>query len=234
MIKKAHILVKQDSEYKALARRFTVFYFFAISYRGFNLAKTLKNLLKLAYDRGYISNLKPNSEAVQVINNEFRYISDCLELWLFYETLKMKLFSSLIVDPESAILGYREEKQIPMTADYRSICKFDTPTDPNYALLRNTPASTVNRSSTESVESKRKQQSRDFRRSLKKYLAVADILDDDLANIRESRIRGSCIWVLNKTKYLKWRDGNFSTDMTLWIKGKPATRKSILAGYIID
>ena len=50
---------------------------------------------------------------------------------------------SLIVDPDSATLTYRGEKQIPMNADHRSICKFGTPSDPNYVNIRDALVSTV-------------------------------------------------------------------------------------------
>lgn len=233
VMKKAYILAKQDAVHKALAGRFAAFYFLATPHRGSDSAKMLKNILKVAYDRAYVGDLEPNSGAVQVINDEFRHFSAGLELWSFYETQHMKHFSSLIVDPESAVLGYREEKQIPMTADHRSICKFDTPEDPNYALLRNALASTVSRIATEVPELKLKQK-REGIKNLRKYLEVSDILDDDLVNVCEARMRGSCGWISAKASYLKWRDGESVNDRTLWIKGKPATGKSVLAGYVID
>ncbi|KAJ4160357.1 hypothetical protein NW754_003482 [Fusarium falciforme] len=145
----------------------------------------------------------------------------------------MKRFSSLIVNPESAVLGYREEKQIPMTADHRSICKFDTTEDSNYALLRNALASTVSKIATAIPELKLKQR-RERIKNLKKYLEVADVLDDDLANVCEARMHGSCGWISTKASYVKWRDGESGNDRTLWVKGKPATGKSVLAGYVID
>lgn len=52
--------------------------------------------------------------------------------------------NALIVDPYSATLEYREERQMPMEADHRSICKFETSFDPNYVILRNVLAFTVN------------------------------------------------------------------------------------------
>lgn len=55
----------------------------------------------------------------------------------------VKHFSSPVVDPESAILGYRGEKQIPMTADHPSMCKFDTLRDTNDILLRDTLAPNI-------------------------------------------------------------------------------------------
>lgn len=233
VMKKAYVLAKQDAVHKALAGRFAAFYFLATPHRGADSARMLKNLLRVVYDRPYIGDLEPNSGAIQVINDEFRHFSAGLELWSFYETQNMKLFSSLIVNPESAVLGYREEKQIPMTADHRSICKFDTPEDPNYALLRNALASTVRKISTAIPELKLKQR-RERIKNLRKYLEVSDVLDDDLASVCEARMHGSCGWISTKANYVKWRDGESGNGRTLWIKGKPATGKSVLAGYVID
>lgn len=236
-MKKAYILARQEAVHKDLADRFAAFFFLATPHRGSNSATMLKSLLKTAYDRAYVGDLETNSEAIQVINDGFRHVSVSLELWSFYETQNMKLFSSLIVNPESAVLGYPEENQIPMTADHRSICKFETPADPNYALLRNALISTVERIKVKIDKKKQKQnreQNREKNRDLKKYLGVAEILDDDLASVSEARIRGSCEWILNKDSYIKWRDGQFGDSRMLWIKGKPAAGKSVLAGYVID
>ncbi|KAF4458274.1 nacht and wd [Fusarium albosuccineum] len=233
VLKKAYILAKQDEVHTTLAERFAAFYFLATPHRGADSARLLKNLLKIAYDRAYVGDLQPNSGAIQVINDEFRHFSAGLELWSFYETQIMKRFSSLIVHPESAVLGYREEKQVPMTADHRTICKFDSPEDSNYSLLRNALASTVKRIVDKIPETERKQR-RDRAKSLKKYLRVSGVLDDDFANVREARVHGSCEWISTKTSYVKWKDGESSNDRTLWIKGKPAAGKSVLAGYVID
>ncbi|KAL2842498.1 hypothetical protein BJX68DRAFT_270673 [Aspergillus pseudodeflectus] len=233
VIKKAYILAEQDAVHISLAKRFAALYFLATPHRGSDLAKMLKNILKVAYDRAYVGDLEPNSAAVQVINDEFRHVSAGLELWSFYETQKMKMFGSLIVNPESAILGYREERQIPMTADHRSICKFDTSGDPNYNLLRNALASTVSKITTTISERKLKQR-REKIVGLKYYLGVSNSLDDELANICEARMEGSCKWLSTKASYVCWRDGRSGSHRTLWIKGKPATGKSVLAGYVID
>ncbi|RBQ65876.1 hypothetical protein FVER14953_10210 [Fusarium verticillioides] len=229
VMKKAYILAKQDAEHNALASRFAAFYFPDTPHRDANSAKMLKNLLKIAYDRTYVGDLEPNSEAVQVINNEFRHFSANLELWSFYDTQNMKYFSSLIVDPESAVLGYGGEKQIPMTADHRSICKFDTPQDSNYILLRDSLASTVSKITTAIPEKRH-----ETIKSLKNYLQVSDMLDDDLANVCESRMPGSCEWISNKDDYIRWRDDEEADSRTLWIKGRPATGKSVLAGYVVN
>ena len=87
----------------------------------------------------YVTELVRGSGSLQAINDEFRQFSQDVEIWSFYETQKLsaKGFSTLIVDPESATLGYRDERQIPMNADHRSICKFQTPQDQNYIIIRN-------------------------------------------------------------------------------------------------
>ncbi|KAL6818829.1 hypothetical protein GGI42DRAFT_348039 [Trichoderma sp. SZMC 28013] len=114
-----------------------------------------------------------------------------------------------------------------------NICKFDTPEDFNYALLRNALASIVSKISTAIPELKPKQR-REKIKTLKKYLEVADVLDDDLAKVCEARMHGSCEWISAKASYVKWRDGVSGNDRTLWAKGKPATGKSVLAGHVID
>ncbi|KAM5349228.1 hypothetical protein ACJ41O_005735 [Fusarium nematophilum] len=233
VMKKAYILARQDAAYKTLAERFTAFYFLATPHRGADSAKMLKNLLKVAYDRAYVADLERNSGAVQVINDEFRHFSVGMELWSFYETQNMKFFSSLVVNPESAVLGYPGEKQMPMSADHRSICKFDTPEDANYTLLRNALASTLSNIATAVPELKLTQK-RDRTKELKKYLDVSDILDDDLANVCEARMQGSCGWISTRAGYMGWRDGGFENERMLWVKGRPATGKSVLAGYVID
>jgi NACHT domain/Putative serine esterase (DUF676) len=233
VIKKAYILAKQDAAYEALANRFLAFYFLATPHRGADSAKFLKNILKVAYDRAYVADLGRNSGAIQVINDEFRHFSADLDLWSFYETQKMKFLGSLIVDPESATLGYREERQMPMTADHRSICKFETPFDPNYIVLRNALASTVSKISKVIPELELKEQ-RDQIKDLKKYLAVSEMFDDDFLTAKEARMSGSCEWFSTKDCYVKWRDGASDNERILWINGKPATGKSVLAGYIVD
>ena len=146
IIKKTYILARQAVAYKSLAERLHSMFFLATPHRGSDSAKLLSNILQITYSsRPYVTDLERGSEAIQSINDEFRNYTADLNLWSFYETqaLKIGILSSVIVDPDSATLGYPEEKQMPMNADHRSICKFDTLTDPNYVILRNALASTV-------------------------------------------------------------------------------------------
>ncbi|KAL8375675.1 hypothetical protein RB595_006996 [Gaeumannomyces hyphopodioides] len=234
VIKKAHILARQDAAYRDLASRLDAVYFLATPHRGADSAKTLRNLLKVAYDRAYVADLERNSGAIQVINDEFRHFSDGLELWSFFETQNMKPFSSPIVDPESAILGYREEKQIPLSADHRSICKFDTARDVNYIEIRNALASTIASITTTTTTPLRPGKHRDRVKELKKFLDVPDVVDDDLFIASEARLDSTCQWVSQKESFTAWRDATSAGRRALWLKGKPASGKSVLSGYVIE
>jgi len=75
---------------------------------------------------------------------------------------------------------------------------------------------------------------RDQLRELRKFLNVTETPEEDYIRAEEARMSGTCEWFSTKNAYLKWQ--NFASDAprVLWIKGKPATGKSILAGYAID
>jgi hypothetical protein len=100
----------------------------------------LSRILQVAYrSRAYVGDLKRGSQAIQGINDDFDHYSSEINIKSFYETQKLNIgfFRTLIVEKESATLGYDGEQQIPMYADHRSICKFDSMSDTNYKTLRN-------------------------------------------------------------------------------------------------
>lgn len=159
IIKQAYMLARHNNGHERLAKRIHSIYFLATPHRGADLAKLLGNILRIAFSsRAYVLDLRRDSAAIQSINDEFRAYHRDICLWSFYETQKLSklkigmgiaVFRKLIVDPESATLGYDREEQIPMNADHRSICKFNTPKDRNYLSLRNAFATTVNNISRE-------------------------------------------------------------------------------------
>ncbi|KAA8647158.1 hypothetical protein EYZ11_003853 [Aspergillus tanneri] len=235
VVKKAYLLARQDAFYDTLVKRIHTMYFFATPHRGSDSAKLLEHLLQITYSsRAYVSDLKRGSEALQSVNDEFRKYSDMIEFWSFYETKKLKVgfFSTLIVDPDSATLGYREEHQIPLNADHRSICKFGTPQDPNYITVRNALASTVTRISHLVLNSK-ESIARTQIKDLKEYLGAPETLDD-LILVEDARMPGTCEWLETKKSYVRWSSFDFKAPHIFWVDGKPAAGKSVLAGYIID
>ena len=243
VIKKAHILARQDGGYENLAKRFHTIYFLATPHKGSASAKILKKLLQITNSSpAYVAELERGSSVIRSINNEFLDYSNNLRIWSFYETQKLKIgfTSTLIVEPESAILGCRGEKQMPMNADHRSICKFETRNDANYVLIRNSLATTVqaiteSKLVEDSIERETNERLRQRQLSdLAKYLQVPEDMDDDLANVKDVRLTGTCEWFIKKESYQMWRSTAADAPQVLWVSGRPAAGKSVLAGYVID
>jgi hypothetical protein len=146
VIKKAYNLARQSAAYESLANRVHSIYFLATPHSGSDSAKLLSNILQFAsIPREYVAELKQDSGTIQTISDDFRNYERDLDLWSFYETLPLSIgiFSRIIVPPDSAVMGFRDEKQMLMNADHRSICKFDSIADPNYQILRNSLETTV-------------------------------------------------------------------------------------------
>ena len=143
-----YVLARQDAAYEAFAKRVQAVIFLATPHRGSDSAQQLTNILKASISHGnkaYVSDLEPGSWALQSINEDFRHYSNDLQLRSFYETLKTQIGMSwtLIVDKQSATLGYPNEKSALLNASHRSICKFDAPSDPNFITLRNSLVSCI-------------------------------------------------------------------------------------------
>ncbi|GIJ87379.1 hypothetical protein Asppvi_006285 [Aspergillus pseudoviridinutans] len=236
VIKKAFLLAKQDAIDRYLIKRIHAMYFLATPHRGSDSAKLLSNLLNIAYSsRAYVSDLKRESDAIKSINDEFSRYSEDVDLWSFYETQKLSigLLRVLIVDPDSATLGYPKERRIPLNADHRSICKFEAPTDPNYILIRNALAVTIN-SAAESAQKSKERLLRSDINDLSEYLDVSDKFEDDLILVQAVRLPGTCEWIKSKESYLEWQDNDLNAARVLWLYGKPASGKSVLSGYLVS
>ena len=123
-------------------------YFLATPHRGSDLAGTLDTILKVTYGhKVFVSELKRKSISVETINDSFRHYVGNLHLTSFYETqpLAKFAFQAMIVEKDSAILGYPNEQAIPLDADHRGVCKFLSPNDADYKTLRNALSATVDK-----------------------------------------------------------------------------------------
>ncbi|KAH2518227.1 hypothetical protein KXW70_002866 [Aspergillus fumigatus] len=234
VIKKAFLLAKQDATDRYLVKRICAMYFLATPHSGSDSAKLLSNILNITYSsRAYVSDLKRGSDAIKSINHEFSKHSKDIDLWSFYETQKLNIgvFRVLIVDPDSATLGYRKEKCIPLNADHRSICKFEAPNDPNYILIRNALAVTINRAM-ELAQKSKERLLRSNINDLSEYLDVSDKYEDDLVLLQDVRLPGTCEWIKSRESYVLWQDDDPNSSRVLWLYGKPASGKRIaLLGY---
>jgi hypothetical protein len=124
-----------------LAKRMVAIVFLATPHRGSDLAKTLNNTLRASaahHPRTYISNLDHQNELLALLNDSFRHYAPDVTLYSFYESREtnLRVRSELIVSRDSAIMGYPHERNAVLDADHRHVCKYDSPSDPNYIAVR--------------------------------------------------------------------------------------------------
>ncbi len=71
-------------------------------------------------------------------------------------------------------------------------------------------------------------------RELETYLDVSGKPEDDLIDLQEARMEGSCEWLADKDSFQRWLDPQSKSPRIYWINANPATGKSVLSGYIIE
>ncbi|KAH8589976.1 hypothetical protein B0O99DRAFT_315745 [Bisporella sp. PMI_857] len=233
--KKAFMSAREDSDFRELADRIHTIYFLATPHRGANLAKTLESILKVSYPKSYVPELRPNSETIASINDSFRHVGKHLNLWSFYEKQKTtiaKKVSVLIVDESSATLGYEKEKPVPLDADHRTICKFQTPDDHNYRTLRNNFVRTIEDITAEVSEASLILSDL-RRRQLVQLTGVSEPPVDELLAFEDTRAPGTCDWLSTRKPYITWRTSQLDSKPIFWLTGNAGFGKSYLSSYVI-
>ncbi|KAK3986076.1 hypothetical protein QBC44DRAFT_144648 [Cladorrhinum sp. PSN332] len=240
--KKAYILANQDPTASDLSRRVHSMFFLGTPHRGSDMAGLLDNVLRATFGtwgkKPFVADLTPNSAALDSINDSFRHVAPALRLWSFYETLPVRqgIGSRLVVDQYSATLQYHNEQIVPLNADHRHVCKFSTPSDPNYQIIRNAlltavdlvrAASAVPVSYADSVPPEK---TRPFLRS---FLGVNSSPEGDLDTLWTLRQRDTCEWLLTKEFFTSWKSGTTHNNV-LWLTGRPGVGKSVLSSYVIE
>ncbi|KAH8879232.1 hypothetical protein GQ53DRAFT_800306 [Thozetella sp. PMI_491] len=248
--KKAYILARQDQTCRDLASRMHSIFFLGTPHRGSDMASILENMLVVTWGRKpFVTDLTPNSSAMEQINDEFRHVAPDLRLWSFYETLPISagMVNRIIVERSSATLGYHNEEIAAMNADHRQVCKFASPADPNYKMLRNSLLTAVDLIRSAALEpslpftglhdvpAKRPsppQTDIDASLRIKSFLSIDDSMESYLATLQDLREPGSCLWFTEKPSFTSWHAGG--EHRILWLTGSPATGKSIIASHVID
>lgn len=145
----ALILSQHDKAFRDLSKRFDAIYFLATPHNGAGSAQLLSTILKATYSgsRPFVVDLGKDSPAIQAINDEFRHYALDLSLYSFFETKPTSIggVDTFIVPKTSAIMSLPNERVNPIRADHRGACKFDSPSDPNYILVRNCIIETLDR-----------------------------------------------------------------------------------------
>ncbi|KAK1253242.1 hypothetical protein MKX07_001319 [Trichoderma sp. CBMAI-0711] len=246
--KEAYIIARQHPLYQGLARRIYGIFFLGTPHHGSDLPGILESMSVAALgNKPFVSDLKSGSSALALIRDRFRHVAMDLALWTFYETLwtfyetlptAMGPVSRVVVEKDSAILGFDKERIQAMNADHRHVCKFTSRDDSNYKMLRNALLTAIGEikgeylvSTFSHLNSANTLTKGDEIQCLKAFLKVTDTWEDDLALQSELKISGSCQWLTNKPCFIAWMEGEMPA--IFWLAGRPVTGKSILSSHVI-
>ncbi|RYP71363.1 hypothetical protein DL771_004851 [Monosporascus sp. 5C6A] len=235
----AYILAKDVPDFKD---RIRCIFFLATPHRGSDYAATLNNILMVSgvmSSRPYIRDLTTGSTSTELINNDFGKYANDLQIFSFYETIRMNLgiSSGLIVEKRS---GFKNERVQYLNANHRDICKFDGLGDPNYITLKNALVGAIQDLSKDILVS-RNLMSKEHMKILKTFLGVWHQPEEHYP-----KVSGSCDWVGARDDYQDWRDPSdellSAADAKMeckapsyyWVHANPGTGKSFLAAHVVS
>lgn len=207
VIKKACLLAQQQR--KQIARRIKAIVFLATPHRGSAMAEHLDGVLGLVrWQHAFVKDLRPNSGALQVLNDEFRMAASEMKLRLcsFYETKTMTL-GVTVVKQDSALLGYDIEDGNMLFANHRSVCKFPNPQDETYLTIRNT----LLRLTDDLIAESRKESSREMAEqmtSIASYLNISHPPQLDLDQQYDKKTDKTCEWLEQRETFQEWIEGS--------------------------
>ena len=156
----------------------------------------------------------------------------------------------MVLEKDSAILGYPGEVSKPMMADHHDVCKYHSVEDPNYINIKNILKTIISRitkqgkmhfKSHESIITHRyilgatspatNPANEDF--DVGAFLGVSENPDGDLDFFTDRWLPGTCKWILSEKPFLDWLNDS-SGSCLLWVNALPATGKSVMSAYLIN
>ncbi|PMD60278.1 uncharacterized protein K444DRAFT_722408 [Hyaloscypha bicolor E] len=243
VVKKACILGRSDQQYAEIIAQIKAIVFLATPHRGSDYAQTLQNILKVTpglSGKHYVAELEKNSGTLQDINEQFRTVCGDLTLVSFHESQKTSIgkMKAMIVDKDSAKLGYPDEISASLDADHHGVVKFKNVLDSNYVNVRNvlkwTAVSFVSRELQNRLTLAAKPTSKLITtKCLLDILGVPENSDEDFQYLSGRIAHGSCSWILQRSAVRSWIEHDTESPKLLWICGNAGSGKSILASYLI-
>ncbi|KAJ5774116.1 Cytochrome cd1-nitrite reductase-like C-terminal heme d1 [Penicillium paradoxum] len=149
------------------------------------------------------------------------------------ENLEELELGQMVVDKDSATLGYPEEISKALLADHHTVCKFESNQDSNYISVRNALKTLVSsiRSAGQSLFG---EQGKGHLEQLQRLLAVSENYDEDLEFFRSRWTPGTCEWILAQPSFGGWMDKADDAPNVLWLHALPASGKSVLSSFVIQ
>lgn len=243
VVKEACILGRDDTQYKDIIKNICSIVFLATPHRGSNLAEMLNNILSITLQspKQYVNDLKHNSVAISGINEQFRTMAENLDLVSFFETLPTSVFlkKMIIVERDSAVLGYSHEMSAPLHADHHGVSKFESRHDSNYIRVRNAVKTLIDKFITTGRLRRRSISDTDSMTSLSRTDDLRIKLDikpmplDKLTSAMDQYVPESCDWILTDPGFVQFMNNNSKHPTVLHMTGGPGTGKTILSSYLI-
>ncbi|KAK3294140.1 uncharacterized protein B0H64DRAFT_399777 [Chaetomium fimeti] len=237
VIKKAYILARQSDRTRELAGRIRCMFFLATPHHGSDYANLLNSILRastILSPKQYVADIARDSAAITLINDEFEPYVEDLRTWSFYETIKTRIGVNygMVVEKSSAVIGHKNEITHPVNADHRNICKFDSPSHPNYVLIRNCLVHAAQSLLGDAL----KQRADEIKLQmtvLGNFLQTTHSSEDDLNTIESKKTKGSCHWLTSLDSFKDWQALESELPVYHWLTGQAGVGKSVLTTHVI-
>lgn len=234
LAKKAYLLGQNDEHYRTLVESINAIIFLSTPHRGSNLAEVLNRVLMatLQSARNFIADLSRTSTTLEEINEQFRHVAPRLSIWSFYETLPTHIGPKkiMVLEKDSAMLGYSTEISRPLHADHHGVCKYSSTDDANYVSVRNALGTLV-RELTQ-IPCQVAEQSSDGVEALQGLFSDNFDQDDDVDKHNRLRVDGTCVWIFQENEMSDWMSPTGGCHL-VWFSAAPASGKSVLSSYVV-
>ncbi|KAK9775030.1 putative GPI inositol-deacylase [Seiridium cardinale] len=237
VFKKAFIHGLLNDEFRDIISMIKSVLFLATPHRGTDLAETLNKILTSSIfghsPKDYVSELARRSPTIDELNESFRHHASKLQIFSFYETLTTAIgpISAMILDKNTAVLGYPRETPQPLIANHHDACKFKSTDDPNYLSVLGALRSVVGPTVPKYVSEIEGNSEEDLK-LVKALLGISAPPEEDLAAGRAVRKPGTCERFLASREFDEWRSSDSSR--ILWAHAPPGSGKSTICTLVIE
>ena len=160
------------------------------------------------------------------------------------------MYSQMVLEKGSSILGYPGEVSRPLDADHHNVCKFTSPEDPNYKSIRSALVTLIRNYNLMSkyctisdlfkindahiLDLQRNKSKTNI--NLQKIKALLEVSGPPIDDFRDARNRwqpGTCDSILLAPTFVDWTQNSISSSI-LWVYARPGSGKSVLSSYLIN